>query len=66
MGVRGESDGVRTTVKASTPVHNKWSQVLIADTERTELLTLITDSIVRNLSKYGNNSCFNKIRKGCV
>ena len=43
MGVRGEGDGIRTTVKASTPVHKKLSQVLIVDTERIELLTLITE-----------------------
>ena len=66
MGVRGESDGIRTTVKASIAVLKKLSKVLIADTERTELLTLITDSIVRNLPKYGNNSCFKKTRKGCI
>ena len=43
MVVRGDGDGIRTTVKASTPVHKKLCQVLIVDTERTELLTLITE-----------------------
>lgn len=43
MEGRGEGENVRTTVKAYTLVQKELSQALIVDTERTELLTLITD-----------------------
>ena len=43
MEGRREGDGVRNKVKAYTSVQKELNQALIVDTERTELLTLITD-----------------------
>ena len=45
---RGENEGVRISIKKNTPVYRKFSQALEVSENKTELFSLVADTLVEN------------------